>query len=438
MQERVKSVRAVTNGAAKSSDVAQLATPPTLGDLLLPAYERAARRSAGTEKPIALPWPALNDHFGGGLWPGVHYLTKGTGIGGTQLALAIMVHAARLGTPGLYVGLEMGAFDLGVRALGHDAEIPWSALWSGKAGPSYLARAKESIARLADLPIHVELARPMGYAAADIAGAFDRVRQRYPGESPILGVVDFLQLVGNAPGDNFDLRQRIGAAAYTLREASVRFNISIIAISSIARMTGKSLADLVAGALAYDEDKDGAPTNRRILEPDSIVGLGKESGEIEYSGDSVSVIARVPATFDGHGCDVVFATAKGRATGATWSPLHFDGHRYSECEDRGGRMVDAWKNAAERKSEKSEERRAKKEQAKSERPIADARAVVAFVLANPECTVTKAREKAVASSNDRWNAAKVILGAALVHRTGPRNAVALTVDESILPAEMRS
>ena len=418
-------------------EIAAVHAPPRLGEILKPAYDRAVRRCNGEERPIPLPWPELNDHFGGGVWPGVHYLTKGTGIGGTQLAMQALLHAGRLGFSGLYVGLEMGAFDLGIRAIGLESDVPWSALWTGRAGPKYLQKAQGSIAALSALPVHVELARPMGYSAGEIVSAFERVRALYPGEQPIFGVVDFLQLVGNSTASEGDLRQRIGAAAYALRELSVRLNVAVLAISSIAREKIRSLADIakVAG-LTYSEDANGRPIDRRILDPDAIVGLGKESGEIEYSGDSVSVVARVPGTWDGHGCDVVFATAKGRATGPMWSPLHFTGHRYDSCEDRGGRLIDAWKSAADRKSEKSEEKKAKKEHEKAERPVDDARIIVAFIQANPACSVRSARE-AVGNSHDRWTASKSVIGDALI-QSKSGNGAALTIDSSILPAELRS
>lgn len=407
-----------------------------LGDLLEPAFARVLRRCEGKEQPIPLPWPSLNQHFGGGLWPGVHYLTKGTGIGGTQLALDAMLHAASRGVTSLYVGLEMGSFDLGVRAMGLQSGLPWSSLWTGKAGSSYLARAKDSIADLAELPIYVEVARPMGFAASDIVTAAERVRDEHPGEEPILGVVDFLQLVGDEPDGDDDLRQRIAKAAYALRESAVRLNVAWLAISSIARLSGRGLSELVHGALTYREDDNGCPIDRAVLEPDQIVGLGKESGEIEYSGDSVSVVARVTGSFDGRGCDVVFATAKGRATGAMWSPLRFTGHRYEECGDRGGRVVEIWRSAAEKKVAAKEARAAAKSQAKSEGALTDAIAIARFVLKNDGCTTTSARA-VVGDQHRRWTPAKELLGLALAERKiGRSNALSLTA--SLLPEEVRA
>lgn len=411
--------------------------PPRLVALLQPTFDRIERRVRGDEKPIPLPWPVLANHFGGGLWPGVHYITKGTGIGGTQFTMQAVMHAARVGIPSLYIGLEMGGFDLGVRAIGLESRVPWSTLWTGTAGPAYMAQAREAIDRLKELPIHYETARPMGYSAADIVSAFERTRAAYPSDMPLLGVVDFLQLIGDAPGKDQELRQRIGNTSYVLRDIAVRLNIAVLAISSVAREKLRILPDIVnAAGLAWEEDDNGCPVDRRILDPDAIVGLGKESGEIEYSGDSVSVLARVPGTWDGHGSDIVFATAKGRATGAMWSPLRFTGFAYSECEDRGGRMVEVWKEKRTARTQARIDKAQAKEQAKQESHVRDASSIVRYVMANRLCSVRDARSAAVGDSSRRWADAEAVLGAALV-KTKDGAALRLTIDESKLPSELR-
>jgi len=399
--------------------------PPLLGIVLERSLLRAERRAAGHEKPIALPWATLADHFGGGLWPGLHVLNSGTGIGKTQFALQLGEHAARASVPVLYIGLELGELDLALRMLGGAARVPWSLLWNGTAGREHLARSQEAVAVLERLPFHFEVARPMGFPASEIRSAIERTRALYPeatpGQRPMLAVVDFLQLVGDELLDERELRVRIGRAAYVLRDAANRLNVAVLCISSIARERYKLLSDLPnAASLRWDEDDNGCPVKRAILDPDAIVGSGKESGEIEYSADSVSVIARVGETFDGVGCDVIFATAKGRATGARWSPMHFTGYRYEECSDRGGRMLEAWRTAAEKRSAAAEQKRDAKEQKKADRLDADARAIAAYVLEHPGCSVRSARVNAVADSGRRWRPAVERLGEALVTEGGCR------------------
>jgi hypothetical protein len=163
-----------------------------------------------------------------------------------------------------------------------------------------------------------------------------------PGSLPILVVVDYLQLVGPESDDRGgDLRVRVSAAANLCRATAVEFNVVVLVISSIARDKYPVLSNAakVAG-LAWELDAEGRPIDRRVRDPDAIVGVGKESGELEFTSDYCSIIARLPNGFrPGFGTDMVFITAKGRAVATTWSPLLFTGYRYQEPEDEGRRTV---------------------------------------------------------------------------------------------------
>jgi len=414
---------------------------PRIGASLSSSILRAVRRANGEEKPIALPWPVLAEHFGGGLWPGLHFLNSGTGVGKTQWALQVAIHAAKARVPVLYIGLELGELDLALRVLGEEAGVPWSHLWTGKAGPKYLDRVRAAEPALRNLPLHYEVARPMGLSALAIGAAIKALRELYPetngpGSRPLLVVVDFLQLVGDEPGNERELRVRIGAAAYVLRDAANRLGVAILCIASVARERYKMLTDIVTAAgLAWAEDENGCPIDRRILDPDAIVGTAKESGEIEYSADSVSVLARVPATWDGAACDVVFATAKGRATGAMWTPLRFTGFHFEECSDRGGRMVVVWRDAAEKRAAAKEAKATAKEDAKVAKINCDAAAVASYVLAHQGCKVTEARVNAARNNPRRWAPAIARLGPAL-RETREGKTIRLTLDREALPADM--
>lgn len=430
------------HGASDDTDTERPPSPaPRLGDRLEASILRAERRCEGREKPVALPWPILADHFGGGFWPGLHFLNAGTGVGKTQLGFQVALHAATLGVPVLYIGLELGELDVALRSLGLAADVPWSQLWTGRAGPAHLARVRDAVPALRGLPFHYEIARPMGFSAGAIRIAIEQVRALYPepegpGSRPLLVVVDFLQLVGDDPGDERELRVRIGRAAYALRDAANRLDVAVLCISSVARERLKMLSDIVAAAgLTWEEDGNGCPIHRRILDPDAIVGTGKESGEIEYSADSVSILARVPGTWDGTGYDVVFATAKGRATGAMWSPLRFTGFRYQECSDRGGRMVEAWKAAAEKRATAASVKKQKKEDDRAAKITRDAAAVASYVLAHALCPVREARVNAVKDSARRWTPAVAKLGPALQEGSAGK-AKLLSVIRDRLPADV--
>lgn len=438
--------------ASKGSTAGETPPPsrppsPRLASILEPSLVRVQRRCDCIERPIALPWDVLAEHFGGGLWPGLHVLNSGTGVGKTQMALQIASRAAKAGIPVLYVGLELGELDLALRMLGEEAHVPWSRLWTGKAGAAYVAKAHEAATRLLDLPFHYEVARPHGLPTSELRMAVESIRALYPeadgpGSRPLLLLVDFLQLIGDEPDDEQDLRVRIGRASYALRDFANRLNIAVLCISSIARERYKICNEIhTVAELAWDKDADGCPINRRVLNTDAIVGAGKESGEIEYSADSVSVLAKVAETWAGHGCDVVFATAKGRATGAMWSPLHFTGFAFEVCEDRGGRIIEAWEEAADRRDRVQNEKRTAKEQAKADKILADAAAVARYVLGHPTCNVTEAKVNTVTDNPRRWKPAVAKLGEAALRQTKDAKdgkSIRLTLELGALPPDVRA
>jgi replicative DNA helicase len=397
--------------------------PRRLAHALEPSMLRVRRRCAGIEKPIKLPWEVLNEnHFGGGLWPGLHMLNAATGLGKTQVGMQAGAHAAKAGTPALYIGLELGELDLALRLLGTESGEKWSHLWTGKANAMSVAKADAAIPALSEWPFHYEIARPHGFPASDIRRAVEGMRATYPetdghGSRPILVIVDFLQLVGDEPESEVDLRVRIARASYMLRACVNDFGVAVLCISSIARERIKLFSDVQDVArLVWEEDSAacGSPINRRVLEPDAVVGAGKESGEIEYAADSVSIMARVSDTADGYGADVAFVTAKGRATGATWSILHFTGFGYTEAEDGGAEVIAHWKDKGEKRERERKEKKSAKEQARSAAIVKDAAAVRAYVEANQGCGVNAARVHAVDDNRRRWAAAVAFLGADLV------------------------
>src|SRR3984885_9507872 len=170
----------VSGEAPPAANDAALATPPRLAGGLGPSIVRVKRRCDGTEKPIPLPWPSLNDHFGGGLWPGLHYVNGGTGIGKTQWGMEAGAHAAKADIPTLYVGLELGELDLALRVMGTVAGVKWSHMWTGVAGPSVVHAAEQTIPTISAWPFHYEIARPHGMPASAIRDAIGGMRATYP------------------------------------------------------------------------------------------------------------------------------------------------------------------------------------------------------------------------------------------------------------------
>jgi hypothetical protein len=391
--------------------------------------QRARNRCDGIEKSIPLPWRILADHFGGGLWPGFHTLNAATGLGKTQFGLQVGIGAAKQDIPVLYIGLELGEFDLVLRVLGELAiDVKWSDLFTGQAGKAMLQSAENAIPHATTLPFHYEVARPHGFAASAIRDSVALMRMLFP-QGRLLVIVDFLQIVGDEPGECAELRIRIARAAYALRAAVNDFGATVLCISSIGRERIKLFTDIVTVAgLKWDVDENGRPTKRYIGSPDELVGAGKESGDIEYAADSVSVMARGGPWEEGR-ADIVFATAKGRATGAKWSPLRFSGFGFSECEDGGARMVDGWSEKREKKKQERAARQQEKENAAKTAASADAEDVYEYVRAHPGCGITEVTNAVLGKNQKRWKIASEQLGSRLKREDSGKSGakIALTV-----------
>ncbi len=339
--------------------------PPRVGDVLDLALLRARRRRSKKERPLPLPWPEMARQFGGGLWPGVHVLVGATGSGKTAWALQIALHAARAGFPVGYVGLELEEMQVALRLLGETAAPPvaWSRLYLGEASDDELERADHAKAALAELPLYLEMGPPSGWPTFELHRLVEAMRTAHPepegpGSAPMLLVLDFLQLVGDEAdlSRRMDLRERIGRAAYFARDIARRYHVAVVLISSAARDKYSMLAGEIACAglsITFDETKHPSHVvDRPILRPDTLVGLGKESGEIEYSADSVTVAIRWPEPRINVGTgttSVIFATAKGRAMGSQWCELRFNGHRFAASHDQGRSLACAIQEAGQSK-----------------------------------------------------------------------------------------
>lgn len=323
-----------TNGAADPPDDYDAHTSDahdseqrlvTLGELVTPALDRAARRRSGDELPVPVPFREWGESLGGGLWPGAHTLSSGTAVGKSQLSIQTGLGAAKAGVPVLYVGLELDQMQLALRALGEHIGMRWSGLYQGRCSEAELARARDAASGLDGLPFYVDFGDAHGWPASRLATFVARMRKDHP-RGPLLVVLDYLQLIGDEPGEfqrRPDLRERIGSAAYQARDVSRRYDASILLISSAARNH--------YGLLAGDFAQAGLATRkgRRIItHPHVLVGLGKESGEIEYSSDTSTVLLRWPAPLDNGESAIIVAVPKVRAGPESWSALTFGGGRF--------------------------------------------------------------------------------------------------------------
>ena len=222
-------------------------------------------RREGRETPLATPWKSVDGVLGGGFWPGMYVLVGGTGAGKTQWAVQVAVEAALTGARVLYLALELSRQDLAARVLGALGGVSWSGILRGRLDDSAAQRVSDAVRRAKTLPLHTECGVPFGYGADTLAARAWSLR-------PSLVVLDYLQLCSGRSSE--DARTTVGRVSYVARTIARDLGAAVLVLSSTART---NYADLV-----NDPAKD----------PSDLVGLGKESGEIEYAADGVLVLAR--------------------------------------------------------------------------------------------------------------------------------------------------
>jgi hypothetical protein len=376
----------VTPGRATVLEISKRRTPedraqalearaPAIGGLLGPALEMFTRRAIGEERPAPVPWASLARALHGGYWPGAHVITGVTGQGKTAYALQVALEAARDGCPVLYVALELDQPGMAARLLAlllgeREAQpVMWSDLYFGE-NPQALLRAGDAAQELKGLPIRVEEAPAAGWAASTLFERVQAVREAYPDACkayrPPVILLDFLQLVGEEPGGRRqELRQRIGDAAYAGRECARQHGAVVIMLSSISRV-GSKLVNTAGEELRLGEG-----------DPAEFVGLGMESTNIEYSGDSVMCMAAEPRPAEGPTL-VHLAIGKLRGGEKSWQKLLFNGSWFSEVPDEVA-------DAVEEAHQNAQDGRSARKQAKVDRRAeADFEAVVAALQAASE------------------------------------------------------
>lgn len=330
---------------------------PALSTIMPEALAQIERRANKDEVPLPLPWPALADAMGGGLWPGLHVLVGGTGSGKTQFALQIALHAAKgdrqpaepldlakdptqgTPTPVLYIGLEMEPVQLAARLLGIESGEYWSRIYRGEIDSTRLDHVRST---LEALPMHLESAPPYGWTYEVLYERAKAFKEKYHAKieseghqaRPFLIVLDFLQLV-TAPGSNAgDIRQTIQRASYTARAVARDLGAAVILISSTAREHyRKMITQKSDKGHTYECQKDNQSGFTPVYE-EEYLGTGKEAGEVEYSADSVLVLTRGKYQGDGAPRPIHLCLAKNREGRTAWIDLTFNGNKFSVPAER--------------------------------------------------------------------------------------------------------
>ena len=321
-----------------------------LAGFLADAAARMRRRKEEKERPIATPWPELNTALRGGLWPGLVVLAGNSGTGKTQFALQAALHAAKKQIPALYVGLELDELGFAARLMAleyrQNSKVPvqWSDLYVGRdpagsdtANPKLDDVIDGTKERLAELPLYLELGPPGGWPVSALDARVIALRKQHPKEKgPCLVVLDFLQIIGHEENERAELRERIGKAAYEGRRIAREHDAVVILVSSTAR--DKYLLLQGRNGKGQKETDDAALGKSP---PGRFLGVGKESGEIEYAADVALTLCREQWEKDKPPPPVHLAVAKVRAGVPAWVGLEFDGCVFGEAK-KGGEYDGRW------------------------------------------------------------------------------------------------
>ena len=312
------------------------------------------RRIEGNEKPVATPWPSVNACMGGGFWPGMHVIVGGTGTGKSQLAMQVSIAAAlTAGIPVLVLSLELDALGVFARAASFFTQdrvrddgsklpaVKWSSFYTGgRASTEAQTERERELVRsvlphvlpaMESLPLHWFEAPPHGLPHTEIADLARDLRALHPEHTgPVVIVVDFLQLVAGADPRE-DTITRVSRASYACRAIARELGAVVLVLSSTSRQSSD------ATRIKARENPSELPERPW---PSDLVGLGKESGDVEFSADSVLVLcpetnarAKSGETRKGlkGGRPIHLAIAKLRAGRPAWCELRFNGSRFIEA-----------------------------------------------------------------------------------------------------------
>lgn len=256
-----------------------------------------ARFGGTAGAPTGIPFI---DSRTGGFQPGRLWVIAGRPAAGkSALALQASIHAAKRGHRVAMVSLEMGAPELGIRAIAQHAGVSATMLTLGDPrGVEALDHAR--VGELRPLPMSVDTdTHQIGDLLAGIA------RQARAGAK--LVVIDYLQRIVCGAGQK--RHEQLGDITRRLKRAALRNGVCIAVVSSLNR------------------------ENERDKRRPAISDL-RESGDIEYDADVVIALNRTGLD-DAPAYDVEVGILKNRTGRIGWAkdPFTFDA-RYQRFMER--------------------------------------------------------------------------------------------------------
>lgn len=194
----------------------------------------------------------------GGLQPSDLILVAGRpGLGKTSLALCFIEHAAlRAGKTCAIFSLEMSELQLVQRLISMTAEIDGNRIRRGRLSLPELQAISDASARLQQAQIYVEESSRL--TVTEILAKSRRL-QAERGKLDLI-VIDYLQLIEGAAGDEQNRVQEVGHISRALKAIARELEVPVVALSQLSRQietrgTEPTLSDLRdSGALEADAD----------------------------------------------------------------------------------------------------------------------------------------------------------------------------------------
>ncbi|HEY8731835.1 MAG TPA: replicative DNA helicase [Candidatus Limnocylindria bacterium] len=194
----------------------------------------------------------------GGLQPSDLILIAGRpGLGKTSLALCIIEHAAlRAGKTCAIFSLEMSELQLVQRLISMNAEIDGNRIRRGRLSLPELQAISDASGRLQQAQIYVEESSRL--TVTDILAKSRRL-QAERGKLDLI-VIDYLQLIEGAVGDDDNRVQEVAKISRALKAIARELEVPVVALSQLSRQietrgTEPMLSDLrESGALEADAD----------------------------------------------------------------------------------------------------------------------------------------------------------------------------------------
>ena len=179
-------------------------------------------------------------------------------MGKTAFTLSLAKNAAEHGKAVAVFSLEMASVQLVQRLISMEAEISGSKLRNGQLEEYEWRKLHDAVEKLADIPIFID-----DTPAINIFELRAKCRRLKQNSDIQMIVIDYLQLMSGAPGDNRGNReQEISSISRALKGLAKELNVPVIALSQLSRAVESRggekrpmLSDLrESGAIEQDAD----------------------------------------------------------------------------------------------------------------------------------------------------------------------------------------